>query len=73
MTTRSSCSVATRVPMSLQLKMQRMRRLRLFPGPEHVHESVLKDPSTKAFEVQLPPGDGQPKVVPLDKLPSGPD
>jgi len=56
-----------------KLKMQRMRRLRLFPGPEHVHESVLKDPSTKAFEVLLPPGDGQPKVLPLDKLPAGPD
>ena len=54
------------------LKMQRMKRLRLFPGPEHDHKDQFKDPNPKAFNVTMPPNDAAPKFTPYPKL-TGPD
>ena len=39
-----------------RLRGQRLRRLRLFPGPDHVHEAQLRG-APAAFEVTLPVGD----------------
>ena len=53
-----------------KLKWQRMKRLRLFPGPEHAHEvNFQRSPS---FHVDLPADEAMtPRFTPI--LPSGPD
>ena len=56
-----------------KLRLQRLRRLRIFPGEEHAHESHFKDPLTKAFDVVMPMNRGAPKLIPVSKLPVGPD
>ena len=35
----------------------RLRRLRLFPGPEHVHEPQLRDAAAGSYVSTLPVGD----------------
>ena len=40
-----------------KLRGQRLRRLRLFPGPEHVHEPQLRDAAAGAYVSTLPVGD----------------
>ena len=39
------------------LRGQRLRRLRLFPGPEHVHEPQLRDAAAGSYVSTLPVGD----------------
>jgi len=56
-----------------KLKRQRMNRLRLFPGAAHTCESQFRDPQTKAFDVILPLGSPPARLVPMDKMPPGPD
>ena len=40
-----------------KLRGQRLRRLRLFPGPEHVHEPQLRDAAAGSYVATLPVGD----------------
>ena len=40
-----------------KLRGQRLRRLRLFPGPEHVHEPQLRDATAGSYVSTLPVGD----------------
>lgn len=48
-----------------KLRGQRMRRLRLFPGPEHIHDANLK--GDLAFQVTFPPDDAPAKLVPVSQ------
>jgi len=51
-----------------QLKWQRMRRLRLFEGPEHTNESNFQ--RSPAFHAELPPDDSKARLVPMHPRPA---
>ena len=47
-----------------KMRWQRLRRLRLFAGPEHVHEGDFK--RSPSFHVMFPPDDGSPTITRME-------